>query len=337
MQTKHEGILRAVNDKSGKYNVLTAPVHEAYQSNWKNMPHTFYLYQHDSFKDWNHWARKLPDNHVLLDKTAGQIKHDMKFDIVLSQNKFGNYQIFKPIAEALSLPLISLEHTLPVPTWNDSQMESIKQMRGDINIFISEYSVGQWGFSLDDPTVRVIHHGIDSDKFKSSDIWTPDGKILSVVNCYQERSWCCGWNIYKSICLDNNMPTNPIGATPGFSEPTNNINELIEKYQNASVFFNTSTISPIPTSLLEAMSCGVPVVSTSTCMIPEIVKDGQNGFCSNDEKYLHSKLQWCLDHPEEARIIGMKGRDTILQSFTLEKHISSWLDIFSSVYGGIYA
>ena len=42
-------------------------------------------------------------------------------------------------------------------------------MRGNINIFISEYSIGQWDWEQKDDTF-VIHHGINSDLFKPSDL-----------------------------------------------------------------------------------------------------------------------------------------------------------------------
>jgi hypothetical protein len=87
MQNKHEAILRAINNTSGKYNILTFPTHEAFQSNWATMPHTFYLYQGEGIKPWNNKYRQLPPNHVLLDGGPSQIKVDIKFDMVLSQSR----------------------------------------------------------------------------------------------------------------------------------------------------------------------------------------------------------------------------------------------------------
>ena len=56
------------------------------------------------------------------------------------------------------------------------------------------------------------------------------------------------------------------------STPAESVADLVNEYCSSKVFLNTSTVSPIPTTLLEAMSCGSAVVSTATCMIPEIIE-----------------------------------------------------------------
>ena len=334
MQTKHTGILRSINRLDRPLNILTAPTHEAYQSNWASLPHTFYLYQHKGFKTWNFAYRKLPKNHVILGTHENtNLPHDIHFDLVLSQNKFGQFQILSEVASRLNLPFISLEHTLPVPRWSTNVRKSLLNMRGDVNVFISEYSIGQWGFSSSDDGVAVVHHGINTELFKPIENGHGDGKILTVVNDWKNRDYCCNFALYNRLCIGRKMPTNPIGDTKGFSKAAASIEDLVANYQNASVFFNTSTISPVPTSLMEAMAAGCPVVSTSTCMIPEILRDGINGFCSNNEEYLYEKLVWCLNNPAEAKEIGLRGRQTIIERFSLEKHLNTWSGIFDKMRG----
>lgn len=335
MQRRSESYLRAINNTSGKYNILTFPTHEAYQSNLGKLPHTFYMFQGKGIKTWNSSYRKLPQNHILLNGSEHQVKLDMKFDMVLSQNKFGQFGIAEQIARALNIPLVSIEHTLPVPEWNAKHRQNLTEMRGKINAFISDFSVEQWGFKKDDPTVRIIHHGIDTEIFspKTSER-EGDGRILTVVNDWINRDWCCGWSIYRRIT--DALPVNPVGDTKGFSKPARSTQELVNFYQNASVFLNTSTISPVPTALLEAMSCGCPIVTTATCMIPEIVKNGINGWISNDEDYLRDRVAWCLANPEEAKVLGDAARATIVEKFSLDKHLAKWDSVFKEVAGTGY-
>ena len=81
-----------------------------------------------------------------------------------------------------------------------------------------------------------------------------------------------------------------VGDTPGLSEPAASTEGLVATYQNSRIFLNTSTISPVPTALMEAMSCGCAVVSTATCMIPEVIEHGVNGFITNDTQEMKQYL-----------------------------------------------
>lgn len=67
-------------------------------------------------------------------------------------------------------------------------------------------------------------------------------------------------------------------------------NEQIELYQNlphpqvinwmrkSNVFVNTTYADPFNNTVLEALSCGVPVITTDMRAIPEFVEEGYNGF-----------------------------------------------------------
>lgn len=171
-------------------NVITAPTHESYQQNLSNVDARFYMVQHPSFKKWNHLFRPVPKNHVLLDENMGdrQLKHYVDYDVVLSQNKFGQYQVLNQISQLLGLPLISLEHTLPMNEWSAQQRSQLRDMQGMVNVFISEYSKREWGFD-DVPNTYVIHHGVDSETFCNADIEKLP-RILSVVNDWINRDWC---------------------------------------------------------------------------------------------------------------------------------------------------
>ena len=245
--------------------------------------------------------------------------------LVMSQNKFGQFQFAKTISEVLHLPLLSLEHTLPMPEWDLQIRQDLKQMRGDINVFISEYSIGQWDWEQKEDTF-VVHHGVNTDLFKPKDL-SRENRILSVVNDWINRDWCCGFYSWQRIT--DNLPVRVVGDTPGLSEPAPTIEKLVEEYYTSRIFLNTSTISPVPTSLLEAMSCGCAVVSTATCMIPEIIENGVNGFISNDEKELRENLVMLLNDPDLASEIGNRARETVLNDFSESKFIETWQNLLS--------
>lgn len=323
--------IRASTRKAGEpLNILCGCTHERYETHLAKTGHNFYAYQHDGFKEWHENYAKIPANYHILDKSKGekQLPVNVDFDLVLSQNKFGQFQVLSQIAQSLHLPLVSLEHTLPVPMWTPNILENCRLMRGNINVFISDYSIGQWKWTSRGDT-QVIRHGIDTELFK------PDSKLLfsarrpvllSIVNDWINRDWCCNFRGWERIV--NGLPVQVYGNTKGFSRPTQTVEELVGAYQNHKIFLNTSTISPVPTSLLEAMACGCACVSTATCMIPEVIEHGVNGLISNDEKELREFCELLLKDDKLARELGKKARETIVSRFNENRFIEEWKQVF---------
>jgi glycosyltransferase involved in cell wall biosynthesis len=323
------GIVRQFARKPDEpLNIICAPTHEAQEVTMAMTGHNFYAWRvlDNSIKDWNPQYRPLPKNYTLLDPHLGnnQLPSWIDFDLVLSQNKFGQYPVLKKVADFLRIPLISLEHTLPVPEWNEAILQQLFNMKGDVNVFISEYSKKAWGW--ENTNAEVVDHGIDVDLFKPEPTAIKKPHALSVVNKWPERNWCCGWDLWQN--LKQYFPTHVVGDSPGLSSPAKDTDELVKFYNEAQIFLNTSLVSPIPTSLLEAMSCGTPVVSTATCMIPEIIVNGYNGYISNNLDELKFYCQQLLADPDLCRTMGQNARKTILDRFTSEKFVARWNEIF---------
>lgn len=313
--------------KKDKYNILTFPTHERYQGNLAKTGHEFYLFHGPNIKTWNPTFGKVPNNHTLLNgaKQIGQLPEHIDFDFILCQSNGGQLPASRQLAQLLHLPVIQLEHTTTMPQWSQAQIIDIKKhTKTDINVFISEYNRDKWLYQPEE--AEIIHHCIDTDIFLYS---TSPRKnhILTVANEYVARDWCMGFSIYQRIT--QKLPTFPVGDTTGLSKPAESIEQLAQFYQNSRIFLNTSTHSPIPTSLLEAMACGCAVVSTATCMIPEIIQNGVNGFISNDEYRLREYLEMLLKDEGLANRLGQAAASTIKERFGVTQFVNKWNMVFN--------
>jgi hypothetical protein len=312
-------ILRQASRKSDEpLNILTFPTHERYESGLAKTGHQFYAYRGPNIKDWDKTYAPLPQNYILLEPEK-EPPLELDFDLILSQNKFGQFPIAQYFSRIYNCPLVSLEHTLPPTTWGEDAKAKFRNMKGDLNVFISEFSIKEWG--MNPLECIVTHHGIDTQTFFPADI-DRRSHLLSVVNDWINRDWCCGFQLWRQVAKD--LPTVVVGKTPGLSEPAKSVEDLARYYQQSSIFLNTSLVSPIPTALLEAMSCGCAIVSTATCMIPEIIQNGVNGFISNDPAELRSYCEILLKNPKIARRIGDEARRTILNKFSIDEFIRKW-------------
>lgn len=319
--------LRSINrDKSRPLNILYGNNHEAYSATLAKTGHNFYVLQHPKFHPWDIKERPLPPNFFMLtgNDIPSQLKTDIAFDLVLTQNRVDHYPIMVQLAAQLGCPLLQMEHTLPWINWPDKTTEQIGHLKCDHNIFVADFSVGAWFHDLDDPDVQVIHHGMDTGYWNG---WVGgDGKVITAVWDYIRRDRICGFSLWKEVT--QGLEVNPWGETPGLSKMADNTDHLRELYRHASVFLNTTLWSSCPFSLLEAMSVGCPIVTTATTSIPEFIEDGVNGFMTNDPKVMRERLETLIKDPDMGKEIGAAGRKTVLEQFGQQQFLDSWNKAF---------
>lgn len=305
-------------------NILTFPTHERYESNLAKTGHNFYSFHLKGGKKWNSDQTERPENYYILPE--GDTGSYIDYDLILVQSKFWQFQVASQINQHLHLPMIVLEHTLPTPqTINPQQLHGMRQMLGDVNVFISEFSQKAWEINHN---AVIIHHGVDTEVFSGkSTVRTPH--VLTVANEFANRDYCLNFSGWKRVTKD--LPVRLVGNNPGLSESAKSIEDLRSEYNSSLIYFNSTTISPIPTTLLEAMACGCAVVSTATCMIPEVIQHGVNGLISNDENELRGFIQHLLANPEMARKLGENARKTVQQNFSLDNFINNWNNLFRQV------
>ena len=325
-----KNIIRAANsDKRTKYNILTFPTHERYETQLCKTGHDFYSFSTDESKKWNKEQVPVPENYYIM--PSNNVVRFVDFDFILVQSKFWQYQVAMEIVKSLPLPVMVLEHTLPTPqTMNQQTVDSMRQMLGHINVFISEFSRNQWGITHN---AKVIHHGVDAEQFCQTDDKKGD-YVLTVANDFANRDYCLNHEGWKRIT--QGIKTKLVGENNGEGTTScKTTEEVVKEYNKCSVYLNTTTLSPIPMSLLEAMSCGCAVVSTATCMIPEIIENGVNGFASNDEEELKGYVNTLLNDEALRKELGNNARKTISEVFSQENFVSNWNKTFDQLYEAV--
>ena len=80
----------------------------------------------------------------------------------------------------------------------------------------------------------------------------------------------------------------------------------------------------IPVTLMEAMSCETPVVSSRISGIPELVEDGRSGLLTEpgDADQLAEALLRLQGDPELRRELGVRGREKVRSEFILSDCVS---------------
>lgn len=313
-------ILNNVQRTSDKYNILTFNTHERYQTQNAKTGHNFYAFNFDGGKDWYDGHAPMPDNYYQMPKDS--LYAGIVFDLIFVNSKFGQFQTAMQINQKLQLPILVLEHTLPLQHWPQEQLAAFQNMKGDVNVFITEYSKRAWGMNGE-----VVYHSIDTELFKPG-TEEPKSQVLTVAHDFVKRDYALNYKGWERIT--DGLPRVVVGDTEGLSKQSESVEELIKTYQESLVYINPSVLSPVPTSMLEAMACGCAVVSTATCEIPNIIEHGVNGYISNDETELRGFVQELLNDPAKAKEMGQRARKTIEERFSEERFVNEWNTIFDN-------
>lgn len=163
---------------------------------------------------------------------------------------------------------------------------------------------------LKEYSVKVINNGIDLDVFKPT-----KGNFkekCSLNNKYIIMGVASVWDRRKGlkyfIELADRLSEDEVIVLVGLSEKqikevpsrvvgitkTNNIDELVDIYSSADVFVNPTLEDNFPTTNLEALACGTPIITFDTGGSPESV-DTLSGIVIKDKtsKKLYESIQ-CL-------------------------------------------
>jgi glycosyltransferase involved in cell wall biosynthesis len=91
--------------------------------------------------------------------------------------------------------------------------------------------------------------------------------------------------------------------------------KLPKLYQAADVFAFSTFYEHHPFAVLEALSTGLPVVTTTVGGIPETIESGKNGFLVKpfDEKAFADRIIYLLEHKEFASEMGAAARKTVAE------------------------
>lgn len=211
---------------------------------------------------------------------------------------------------------------------------------------------------------KVIHNGIDSDRFvpiadkkslrKKFNIQQQSPAILSVGRIIETKGYrylvralsIVVKQFPDTICIFAGKP-----KQPEFAKLQELIDELklnrnilflsSVEYDKLPELYNACDIFALashpvfqpyyqednfPMVILEASACQLPVVATQCGGIPEIIVDGVSGFVVplDDYQLFAEKLILLIKHPELRTRMGKFGRQRVLDSFDI-KNVSNIL------------
>jgi glycosyltransferase involved in cell wall biosynthesis len=111
---------------------------------------------------------------------------------------------------------------------------------------------------------------------------------------------------------------------------SHNINQMKDYYHRLHFLLIVSDEEGTPNPGLEALSCGIPVITTKVGNMIDLVKDGENGFIieKNNINSLMAAIQRIKTLPQEAYIgMSVKARESV-ESWDWETQSTKWFNFF---------
>lgn len=90
-------------------------------------------------------------------------------------------------------------------------------------------------------------------------------------------------------------------------------------------------------SLLESMACGAPVIGSATPPVEEVIEHGVNGVLVDffNQDALIESVSQCLHFPHEAREMGLRARQTVMEHYDLDSCRQRQIQLIDAVANGL--
>lgn len=199
---------------------------------------------------------------------------------------------------------------------------------------------------LKDYPVRVIHNGINTEVFycdekrMTSAMFEKDKLlILGVANSWSDTKGLSDFMILDSMIDHSRYQIMMIGLNNRQMQKlpdsiikvsrTTSAEELADYYRNAGVYLNLTYQDNYPTTNLEALCCGCPVISYSTGGSPESVLPGcgyvvDKGNLMHVYELVESTVEWSIT---KRSYISSKA----LSHFSREKTYKAYIELFKEI------
>ena len=342
--------------KRKRLKILTYCWHLPHQYELHKLPHDFTLINdigtHHCCR-WGYSKRPLPRNDTLKKLRDINIKnydlailhfdenclHPEHTNNVIGENWGLNFKYF--VEKLGDIPKIGICHGTPqfygayTPNYSGADLmqvieparQSLVNYLKDIMVICNSHQAErEWGFHKS----RTIWHGFDPAEFPRS---LYHKAVIGLTNMIG-RPHYRGLSILNAVnsYLPEHLQTEGI-VTP---EPKNykdkeNNDYAFAKYRNYidvireySIYFNPTVRSPMPRSRTEAMMCGLVTVSYKSHDVDMFIRNGINGFYSEDPKELADYIIFLSKNSSEFKKISDESYKTAIDVFNNDRYLHDW-------------
>jgi glycosyltransferase involved in cell wall biosynthesis len=207
---------------------------------------------------------------------------------------------------------------------------------------------------IDPSSISVIHNSVDTELFSRSNVADPTRKDIVLFTGRLIAAKGIGYLVeampkvlreypdalFIFIGAGNSLPYRRRLKEMGIPKMNfaflgylKEASDLVEYYRASSVYVAPTLYENLPIRVLEAMACGVPVVASNVCAVPEVIDNGVNGILIQpghvDE--LADAICCLLDDPGLRRKMGDNARKTVLEKFDWNVNAVRTVEVYQQI------
>jgi hypothetical protein len=180
------------------------------------------------------------------------------------------------------------------------------------------------------PNLFCCQNGVDESIF-----FPPGNPPAELIACWIGNTASVGQkglDLIRSACDECGVPLLTLDR-----EANRDQNDLLSQvqirdsiYHRASLYICASEVEGTPNPALEALACGLPVITTKVGNMPEIIQDGYNGFLVERSVEAIAEAIEKLKKVDRAEM-AHNARQSILQSWTWHKQTEKYGHMFRTL------
>jgi glycosyltransferase involved in cell wall biosynthesis len=104
-------------------------------------------------------------------------------------------------------------------------------------------------------------------------------------------------------------------------------------YRNSDIFVFPSYSEIWGIVILEAMQCGLPVITTNEGAITDMIEHGVNGFIVDKQnpQQIANKIEILIDNPQLRKKMGKLNRKKFIENYTIDKFEYNLISVLKSI------
>lgn len=258
-------------------------------------------------------------------------------------------EVFKYLLSVENIPKIAICHGTPQfygqyntdPGQNslgaviNESLVNFRELLRDVHVVCNSHQAEQeWGFYKS----STIWHGIEYLPFFNG---LKDRGILSISDsALNQRPVYRGKKYFDHVMSSSLLVRDslePLRVECPFTHNNNNFYahvkfiSYVKELSRYKIYFNPTVRSPMPRSRTESMLSGSVSVSLNNHDVCMFIKNGVDGFFSDDAEELASQMEFLLRNDRVRLEISERSIETAKKAFAIERYLADWRSLVKKV------